>query len=153
MKSSPFPWIPGSRLLGQALRCSEAQRSAGRHMNFTPTRSLLAAPLPINQIQSISSTKIHMGVNPKIGGNLKPPKSSHLFIGFGTMIYKPSILGGLIPPIFASTSILGACVLSVWSLKVGSLTLGPFQSKAARPVPTHCRCCVLQYLQSCKALR
>lgn len=30
--SSPFPWIPGSRLLGQALRCSEAQRS-GQHKN------------------------------------------------------------------------------------------------------------------------
>ena len=33
-----------------------------------------------------------MGVEPKIGVVL-PPKSSHLFIGFGTMIYKPSIWG------------------------------------------------------------
>lgn len=36
-----------------------------------------------------------------------------------------------------------------WAKGTFSVTLGPFQSKVARPVPTHCRCCVLRYLQSC----
>ena len=45
-----------------------------------------------------------MGVEPKIGGNT--PQIIHLFIGFGTMKFSPSILGGF-PPIFGNTHMSG----------------------------------------------